>query len=97
MLKLGVKMKWRSPHTQETESAYLICSVLISVVVLQGRGEKGGNEGKKRKRGHGAARTLLQSHDDEAIKVNSSWQTHPINKLTLHKRKHGLSADNEGF
>lgn len=74
--------------------------MLISVVVLQGIGEKrgqGGRDGERRKGGIGAVWTLLQSHDYEAIKVNSSWQTHPINKLTLHKRKHGLSSDNESF
>lgn len=27
--------------------------------------------------------------------MNSSWQTHTINKLTLHKRKHRLLSGNE--
>lgn len=102
MLKLGVKMKWRSPHTRDGECIFnLFCAYQPGCTA--GDRRRGGKEGwkageiRKKKKRNGAAWTLLQSHDDEAIKVNSSWQTHTINKLTLHKRKHGLSPDNESF
>lgn len=76
----GSGWKWNGgAHTTETESTYLICSVLISPVILPGI-----KEGE-----------LCSLDDDETIKGNSSWQTHGINKLTLRKRKRGLASDSE--
>lgn len=72
--------------------------MLISPVGRQKKGRQGGREeGRGKEERNAVVWTLLQSHDDEAIKVNSSWQTQTINKLTLHRTKCGLSCDNESF
>lgn len=68
--------------------------MLISAVVLQAMGEEeeeGGREGEEeRKR---AVWTLLQSHDDEAIKVNAIWQTHPINRFDASREERRIIAE----
>lgn len=40
----GLEMKWRSPHTRDSGSAYSICSELIGLVIPRGGG--GGEESR---------------------------------------------------
>lgn len=90
VLKLGVKMKWRSPHTRDRECLFNLFSA------YQPSRTAGERRGERESIGK-AGWMLLQSHDDEVIKVNSSLQTHSINKLMLQKRKDRLSPENESF
>lgn len=63
------------------------------MVIQQGIGEEGARRGGGREtigKRNQAAWMLLQSHDGEVIKLNSSWQTHNINKLMLQRKKHRL-------
>ena len=50
-LRWSLGWKWNGgAHTPETESAYLICSVLISLVVLRGIGGEGARRDGRRER-----------------------------------------------
>lgn len=102
VLKLGVKMKWRSPHTRDWECLFNLFWAYQPGRTARrwdrrrrGKGVREG--GKVKEEGNQAVWMLLPSHDDEVINVNSSWQTHNINKLMLHKRKRRLSPNNESL